>query len=177
MSLGTPQDVEASLLRPLTATEQTYCPTWLERAESLLETRVGDLESRGVPTDPDDPASVEAAEEWVTLVGGIEGEMVARVFRNPEGFKQEDEGNYSYRLDSAVASGLLTVLDSEWALLGVPLHPIHSVAGAMDGYAQSRYGGYPVDQAFQYAWPGYPGRLGTTTGAGPWPPPPAGGWP
>src|SRR6185295_6484899 len=104
-SLGTQEDVETSLLRPLTMTEETYCPAWLERAEAQLEVRVGDLESRAVPSDPNDPASVEAAEEWVELVGSIEGEMVARVFRNPEGFKQEDEGNYSYRIDTAVASG------------------------------------------------------------------------
>lgn len=161
-SIGTPEDVETSLLRPLTTTEATYCPEWLERAERLLETRVGDLVERSTPSDPSNPDDVAAAEAWSDTVAGVEGEMVARVFRNPEGFKEEDEGNYSYRLDSAVASGLLSVLPSEWALLGVPWYPLNSLAPAMDGYAQARYGNVPLDMAFQYGWPGYPGRLGTT---------------
>lgn len=80
--------------------------------------------------------------------------MVARVFRNPDGFKQEDEADYSYRVDTAVASGLLSVSDDEWGLLGVNVSGIASVAGAMDGYAAARYGNARPDLQFQFGWPG-----------------------
>lgn len=142
-AIATQQEVETSLLRPLTAAETSYVNQWLSRAERLIRVRVESL-----------PQRAQTSPEYKALVASIEGEMVARVFRNPEGIKQEDEGNYSIRLDSAVASGLLTVLDREWEALGAALHPVSSIAGDMDGYAAARYGTLRPDLRFQYGWPG-----------------------
>src|SRR5690606_10158648 len=48
----------------------------------------------------------------------VECEAVMRLIRNPEGYTQETDGNYSYSIDSRVASGRLSILPEEWALLG-----------------------------------------------------------
>jgi hypothetical protein len=165
-ALASAQDVETSLLRSLTTTEATYVAEWLLRAERLLLARVPDLVSRASPPDPPDPdpdveaADIAAAEAWAALVAGIEGEMVARVFRNPGGYRQEDEGNYSYRLDAAVASGLLSVQLGEWEALGAGAYRIFSIGGAMDGYAAARYAGYDPSLNFQYGYPPYGGSNG-----------------
>lgn len=45
--------------------------------------------------------------------------MVLRVLRNPDGFKNEQAGDYGYSRDAAVASGLLSVTDADKALLGI----------------------------------------------------------
>jgi hypothetical protein len=142
-AIAQPIEVETSLLRPLTTIENQYVAEWLIRAERLLVARLPDLVNR-----------TQSNDEFKALVASIEGEMVARVFRNPDGFKQEDEGNYSYRLDTAVASGLLSVLDKEWEALGIAKRPIMSVAGEMDGYARDRYANLRPDLQFQYGWPG-----------------------
>ena len=48
----------------------------------------------------------------------VESNAVLRVLRNPEGYRQETEGNYGYSLSAAVASGHLFIMDSEWDDLG-----------------------------------------------------------
>ncbi len=142
-TFGLPADVETSLLRDLTEREAQYVQAWLDRAERLILARIPDLAVR-----------VQSNAAYGSIVSGVEGEMVARVFRNPEGVRQEDEGNYSIRLDAAVASGILMVSPTEWESLGAASLPIRSVSGAMDEYAATRYGEYRPDLRFQYGWPG-----------------------
>ena len=142
-TFGLPADVETSLLRDLTVREALYVQAWLDRAERLILARIPDLAVR-----------VESNEAYGSIVSGVEGEMVARVFRNPEGVRQEDEGNYSIRLDAAVASGILMGSPTEWESLGAAKATIKSVSGAMDEYAATRYGDARPDLRFQYGWPG-----------------------
>lgn len=141
MAHATQADVEASLLRSLTAVEITYVDELLDRVERKLLTRIPDLDAR-LLTDP----------KFAALVADIEADAVARVFRNPTGMTQESDGTYSYNVNLMVASGLLDVLTSDWVLLGLD-QPIQSLAGAMDGYARARYALPPSDQ-FQNGWPG-----------------------
>lgn len=109
MALATQQDVEVSMLRPLTEIETLYLSDLLERAERLLLARVPDLLER-----------VSDGRVSLGLVADIEAEMLARVFRaDGNHFIQEAEGNYSYRLNLQVASGLLTVSDAEWDRLSL----------------------------------------------------------
>lgn len=143
MPFGTAVDVETTLLRELTERETQYVTAWLERAEQLIVARIPDLAGR-----------VQSNVDYGAIVAGVEGAMVARVFRNPEGVRQEDEGNYSIRLDAAVASGILAVSITEWEALGAASAPIVSVAGEMDGYAAARYSQFRPDLQFQYGWPG-----------------------
>lgn len=105
-SVGLKDAVEAWLLRPLSEVETQYVDRLLERALRLI---TGALTRSGVGIDDVDPAALI----------DVQASMVARVLRNPDGFRSESDGQYSYQLDSASASGRLEVTDSDLELLGV----------------------------------------------------------
>ncbi|ASU81409.1 hypothetical protein CDO52_00200 [Nocardiopsis gilva YIM 90087] len=107
MALATAADVQARLNRPLTAEEEQLAQTLLDDIESRIRARIPDLDER-----------VAKDTNFRALVVQVEANAVLRVLRNPEGYRQETEGNYSYSLSAAVASGHLFVMDSEWDLLG-----------------------------------------------------------
>ncbi|UEJ82646.1 phage Gp19/Gp15/Gp42 family protein [Brachybacterium halotolerans subsp. kimchii] len=142
MAIGKPADVETSLMRDLTETESQYVDELLERAERLLRARIPDLDQRA-----------EEDQEFALLVADIEAEAVARVLRAPDNgiMRQEGEGNYSYSLNLQVASGLLDILDDDWAKLGIG--QIRSVAVETDGYLTSRRQ-VPPQWRFQFGWGG-----------------------
>lgn len=145
MALASETDVVTSMMRDLTPAESQHVDALLERAERKIRTRIPDLDTR-VETDPG----------FRQTVIDITAEAVARVFRNPSGYTQENEGNYSYSLNFRVASGLLDILDSDWAELGFG-GGLGTIMPTTDGYAAARYRGRP-DLAFQYSWGGdYPG--------------------
>ena len=145
MALATESDVVTSMMRELTPAESQHVDALLERAERKIRTRVPDLDTRA----KDDP-------DFKQRVIDITAEAVARVFRNPSGYTQENEGNYGYSLNFRVASGLLDILDSDWAELGVG-GGLGTILPTTDGYAAARYRARP-DLAFQYEWHGcYPG--------------------
>lgn len=142
MALATTQDVETSLMRDLTETETRYVSDLLDRAERMLTSRSASLLERAA-LDP----------EFAQVIADIEAEMLARVFRAEDStFLSEQEGNYSYRVNLQVASGLLDVLDAEWKRLGVGAWG--SIAPATDGYLASRGGTLPPHLHFQYGWGG-----------------------
>lgn len=144
MSLARQTDVETALQRPLTENESRYVGELLAVAERRLLASVPDLLTRA-----------ESDETFAALVADIEAEMLARVYRAPEGgvLRQEMEGNYSYSLNMQVASGLLDVLDREWFALGVG--GWGSLSPETDAYARS-HGLYrvPPHLHFQYGWGG-----------------------
>ncbi|MFE2912822.1 Gp19/Gp15/Gp42 family protein [Kitasatospora indigofera] len=107
MAYATVQDVEDRYLGQLTTDEQALAEVLLGDAENLIRSRVRDLDTR--VTDPN----------YLAAVVQVESNAVLRVVRNPDGYRQEMDGNYSYSISAAVASGFLSILDNEWALLGV----------------------------------------------------------
>lgn len=139
-ALATASDVSAALLRDLTDVEAANVDRLASRIERRIRRRIPDLAAR-----------VAADADYKATVVDVEAEAVARVYRNPNGMKQESDGTYSYSVDALVASGILKVTDSDWDELG-EYSPVQSLAPAMDGYAQARYGGNPALQ-FQNAWP------------------------
>lgn len=98
-----PEDVETSLLRPLTAPESTYVDALLARAFRKITAAAS---RAGVTPDPQTVVDVQA-------------DMVARVFRNPELLASETDGQYSYQLNTAIASGVLELTDAEKVVLGI----------------------------------------------------------
>jgi hypothetical protein len=106
VAYATVDDVVARF-RPLTPEEEALAATLLDDAETRIRFRVRDLDSR--VADP----------EYHKLVVLVEVGAVLRVLRNPEGYRSESDGDYSYTLSVQVASGLLDILDGEWRLLGV----------------------------------------------------------
>lgn len=143
------KDVQASLMRNLTPAESTYVDTLLTRVHNRIGARLPDLIDRA---DRDETVGA--------LLVEVEAEAVARVFRADGAiYTSESEGEYSYRLNDAVASAALRVTDDEWARLGSPLS---SVTVETDGYLAARLAGMvPPDRQFQVSWPGrgYPSEL------------------
>lgn len=106
MAVASVEDV-TDRLPPGEFVDENYVEQMLADAELLLLSKIPDLLIRIAQNQIDHDVVVM-----------VEANMVLRVVRNPEGFTQETDGNYSYTSNRAVASGLLEVLDSEWSLLG-----------------------------------------------------------
>ena len=120
MAYATPDDVEARLGRELDDSESRLVQTRLEDVELLIKTRVPDLD-----------AEIMSGEIDADLVVMIEAEAILRLVRNPEGYTQETDGTYSYTISKDVASGRLSLLDSEWWRLGIG-QGIYSIAPHVD---------------------------------------------
>jgi hypothetical protein len=108
VAYATTTDVEVSLGRSLTAEEAT-------RASGLL----GRIEARITHRIPDLAAQITATPTLRNLVVEVEADAVARVLRNPEGFLQEQDGDYLYIRDRSLSSGYLDLTEQEWTRLGV----------------------------------------------------------
>ena len=109
MSYASPADVNARLVgRDLDDDESAVVATRLDDAEELIRDRIPDLDQR--------IASGALRERLLVMT---EAEAVLRLIRNPDGYAQETDGNYSYSLSAAVASGRLEISQDEWSRLGV----------------------------------------------------------
>lgn len=108
MAYATPIDIEQRLGRALDESEATIVAARLDDVEELILLRLPDL-----------PQRVTDGKLRQRLVVMVESEAVMRLIRNPEGYTQETDGNYSYTIDARVASGRLTILPEEWAMLGI----------------------------------------------------------
>lgn len=109
MAYATVADVQARYHEPLDDALETVVGTRLADAELILRNRIPDLDDR-----------VLASDTYHDIVVMVESEMVLRLIRNPDGFSQESDGNYSYAIYQQVASGRLEVLEDEWDLLNPP---------------------------------------------------------
>lgn len=137
-------------MRDLSETESRYAGALLERAELLLSARAPELVT-AVRSDDCHPLA--------QAVAMVEADAVARVLRSPGIYSRESEGEYSYSVNMAVASGLLVITDDEWSLLG--MSPAAAAFGSFNpttDYAathRGRWGGAQrPDLQFQYGWPG-----------------------
>lgn len=157
MAQASEQDVAVRLGRALDQGEQELVAALLDDAEALLIARIPHLLVR---------AEDEAYRKLVVMV---EANMVVRVLRNPDGFRQESEGGYSYTIDTRAAAGFLTVLADEWQLLGLS-GGAFSIAPSF-GATGSPWWAYPPWR-FQYVTEGEP-HSGWPVSP---PPPPAGRW-
>jgi hypothetical protein len=108
MAYATPEDIEQRLGRELDESEATIVGSRLDDVEELIFLRIPDLAQR-----------IADGKIRQRLVVMVECEAVMRLIRNPEGYTQETDGNYSYTIDSSVASGRLMILPEEWAMLGI----------------------------------------------------------
>jgi hypothetical protein len=108
MAYATANDVALRLGRELDTSEAQIVSIRLDDAERLIKSRIPDLDGKILDDEIDQGTVVM-----------IEAEAVLRLVRNPQGFTSESDGNYTYMINAAVASGRLEIQDSEWALLGV----------------------------------------------------------
>lgn len=108
MAYASFEDVQLRFFRELTPEERPLVEQRLADAENKIRRKIKDLDTRII----DDPA-------YEDLVRQICADAVIRLVRNPEGYIQETDGNYTYQLSQASADGRLTILPEEWADLGV----------------------------------------------------------
>lgn len=101
-----PSDVGVVLLRDLDGPETVLAEVLIARAEERVRARA--------------VMSGTTFEELPGfIVDHVVASAVARVLRNPDGYRSEQDNAYGYSLDSRVASGLLSFLADEWAELGL----------------------------------------------------------
>lgn len=79
-----------------------------EDARAMIQVRIPDVEERAKVSAP-----------YGRTYAMIVAKAAARVLQAPNGglYKYETEGTYTYSINSDVASGVLEILPSEWALL------------------------------------------------------------
>lgn len=95
-----------------------------ERLEAIVDVRLGDAERKIRLRIPDLEARLALAPtepRYLDLesLKQVEADMVLRLIRNPDGYSQESDGNYSYAIYQRVSSGFLEVQEDEWKLLGI----------------------------------------------------------
>lgn len=108
MSIATVEDVETRFYRPLSVDERPLVAARLADCELKIRARIPDFDSRII----EDPY-------FLDVVKRVCADAVIRLVRNPEGYVQETEGNYTYMLSSAYSDGRLSITPDEWADLGV----------------------------------------------------------
>lgn len=108
MAYATFEDVQLRFFRELTDEEKPLVEKRLQDAENKIRRRISDLDDR-VAGDP----------AYEDLVRQVCADAVIRLVRNPEGYIQETDGNYTYQLSHSSADGRLTITPEEWADLGV----------------------------------------------------------
>lgn len=108
MAYATFEDVEVRFFRELAPEERPLVEARLDDAERKIRARIPDLDDRAA-LDPNFQATVVA----------VTADAVIRLVRNPEGYVQETDGNYTYMLSQDGVAGSLTILPEEWADLGV----------------------------------------------------------
>lgn len=124
MTYATDADVAVRLARELTDEEKALVAARLDDAENLIRSRVTDLD-----------AQVLNGTILRANVVRVTADAVLRLVRNPDGFVQETDGNYTYMLSQDSADANLKILPEEWAVLGVRrtvfmVHPRFNIGGA-----------------------------------------------
>lgn len=108
MSYATFEDVEVRFFRGLLPEERDLVEARLGDAEGKIRSRISNLDQK-ILENPD----------YLSTVVRVCADAVIRLIRNPEGFVQETDGNYTYMLSQSSAEGRLTILTEEWQDLGI----------------------------------------------------------
>ncbi|MBF6063021.1 hypothetical protein IU500_12405 [Nocardia terpenica] len=137
--LATPDDVQRWMGRELTGPERNLAGVLVDGAARKILTRIPDL--------ADKLAGGQLDHETVIMVQAM---AVGRVLRNPDGYRTESAGTFSYEVDARVAAGFLSILPEEWRDLGVEVSA--QLAPATDAYASARMQADP-SLWFQSGWP------------------------
>lgn len=104
--------------RPILSSDRSWIEGKIFEAETILETRRGDLQTwiDAGPTDKRKPILV-----------AVVNRMIQRVVKNPDGLFTESDGNYSYGRDKSLGSGEVFANGQDWAMLGLSNGRVRSV--------------------------------------------------
>lgn len=147
---ATPIDmVRNRLRRELEPEELRLAAELLDHAESVLRSRI-----------PDAPDRLATDAQFRALFTATAATAVQRVLVNPDGYRQESVGPYSWSYDTRAAAGFLTILDEEWTALGVGGDAVSVVPfGVAPPWARGPAEGVPRIPFNPLTSPGYWGNL------------------
>lgn len=130
MSYATIADIEGVLMRPLDTRETEYVQPMLDYVEAVIFERVRSAMGRA-----------HESQNYRNIVAHVEAAAVARVLRNPDGiYRSETDGDYSYTVDTAVASGHLYLSAEELRALSAGAHGWGALAAGRVDVAARRFG-------------------------------------
>lgn len=108
MSLATFEDVQNRFHREIEPEDRRLIETRLLDAENKIRIRIQDLDYQ-----------MDQEPLLRDTVVRICAEAVLRLIRNPDGYVQESDGNYTYMMQQRLEEGKLTITHDEWADLGI----------------------------------------------------------
>lgn len=119
-------DVAKRLRRPISdADERAAVEVWLEDAEAKIRAKVRDLTLLVTDEDP-----VPLGKIARKAVVSVEARVVARVAKNPDGWRSVAIDDYTRVRDRVLSDGEIRITDEEWA----DLLPTFAGAGLAGGY-------------------------------------------
>lgn len=107
MAIITTSDIE-SRWRPLTSAEALIAPTLIDDVEAWAMLAVPTLEA----------ALVSPSAAFAQNVKRILATAIIRVLKNPQAYRSESDGDYSYSFDRVVSSGELNLSAADLRMLG-----------------------------------------------------------
>lgn len=135
-----------------------------EEEAALAETLAGDVLRRIRRRIPDLDLRVEGEGRPLPIVTpvidledlkAVQATVVARVIRNPDGYRSENAEGVGYSFDTRAAAGFIYLDREDWELLGVSAggKGIRSLAPKTDDYLRERYQYVDPAYAFQTVFP------------------------
>lgn len=145
-------DVQARIGRTLDADEAALAETLAGDVLRRIRRRIPDLDLRVVGD-----GRVPTATPVIDLedLKSVQATVVARVIRNPDGYRSENAEGVGYSLDTRAAAGFIYMDVEDWELLGVRKtgKGIRSLAPKTDDYLRERYQYVDPAVAFQTVFP------------------------
>lgn len=108
MSLAKFEHVQSRYHQEIEEELRQLVETRLSDAEIKIRSRIRDLDTKLL----EDPILED-------IVIRVCSDAVIRLIKNPEGYIQETDGNYTYMLSQALSEGDLSIRADEWLDLGV----------------------------------------------------------
>lgn len=103
---ATVADVERRWNQTVTSSSLDHVETLIDDAETVVQAYVPDLAER-----------ITAGKLTTAAVVHVVSAMVLRVLRNPQGYRSETAGDYSYQMDAATSAGRIFITAEERRLL------------------------------------------------------------
>ena len=116
MAIAQLSDVAVLLGRELDEYEEPMVVRRLEDIEARIVFRAAKHNKTLADLDP-------------AIVKIVEAEAVLRIVRNPEGYLEESDGNYSYVLGRDSAGSLSVITGDEWEFLGLVSRRVFTFRG------------------------------------------------
>lgn len=143
-------DVQARIGRTLDGDEAALAETLAGDVLRRIRKRIPDLDLR-VAGEGRTPTATPVID--LEDLKAVQATVVARVIRNPDGYRSENAEGVGYTLDTRAAAGFIYLDTDDWELLGIRKKGLRSRAPKTDDYLRERYQFIDPAVAFQTVFP------------------------